>query len=114
VYRACRPASLAGVPAERPQCSGDLVESVERGDSVGTARRLHNRLQSAAESLSPWIERLKTEFARSDCLGSQMSGSGTSYFGVCRDARHARRVAARLAARRLGRTMALRTCAKNE
>jgi 4-diphosphocytidyl-2-C-methyl-D-erythritol kinase len=122
VYRACR-------PAERPQCSARLVEAVRRGDSVDTARRLHNRLQPAAESLSDWIERLKAEFTRSDCLGSQMSGSGTSYFGVCRDARHARRTAARLASRGLGRTMALRslglrdlgpaglvpqTCAKNE
>jgi 4-diphosphocytidyl-2-C-methyl-D-erythritol kinase len=31
-----------------------------------------------------------------------MSGSGTSYFGICRSARHARRVAARLQARNIG------------
>jgi 4-diphosphocytidyl-2-C-methyl-D-erythritol kinase len=107
VYRACR-------PAERPRCSAEIAAAWRRGDPVDTARQLHNRLQPAAESLSDWIERLKGEFTHSDCLGSQMSGSGTSYFGICRDARHARRVAARLAARGLGRTMALRTCAKNE
>jgi 4-diphosphocytidyl-2-C-methyl-D-erythritol kinase len=106
VYRACRPAA-------DPHCSAGLVEALGRGDSTGTARRLHNRLQPAAESLSPWIERLKAEFARCDCLGSQMSGSGTSYFGVCRTARHARRVASRLAARGLGRTLAVRSCAQN-
>jgi 4-diphosphocytidyl-2-C-methyl-D-erythritol kinase len=112
VYRACRPANLAGVPAERPQCSATMAEAVRRGDPAAVARRLHNRLQPAAESLSPWIEQLKTEFARCDCLGSQMSGSGTSYFGVCRDARHARRVAARLGARGLGRAIAVRTTSR--
>ena len=34
---------------------------------------------------------------RQDVLGHQMSGSGSSYFGLCRSARHARRVASRLA-----------------
>jgi 4-diphosphocytidyl-2-C-methyl-D-erythritol kinase len=103
VYRACRPAA-------EPTCSRALVDALGSGNPAATARRLHNRLQPAAEGLSDWIERLKNEFARTDCLGARMSGSGTSYFGVCRNARHARRVAAVLAARRLGRTMALRTC----
>ena len=37
--------------------------------------------------LSPWIGRLQREFSRLDCLGHAMSGSGTSYFAVCRHGR---------------------------
>jgi len=47
----------------------------------------------AAARLTAWIGRLRHEFSRLDCLGHQMSGSGTSYFGLCRHARHARAIA---------------------
>ena len=57
---------------------------------------LYNGLQPAAEMCSPWIVRLRQEFSRLSVLGHQMSGSGTSYFGICRHARHARRLAAHL------------------
>jgi 4-diphosphocytidyl-2-C-methyl-D-erythritol kinase len=73
-----------------------LRGALQQGDAVGVGRNLHNRLQSAAAALSPWIDRLRTTFDRLCCLGHQMSGSGTSYFGICHHARHARRVAARL------------------
>ena len=68
----------------------------ERGDWRRVGRHLHNRLEPAAEKLTPWIDRLRSVFDRLDCLGQQMSGSGTSYYGICRNAGHARRVAARL------------------
>jgi 4-diphosphocytidyl-2-C-methyl-D-erythritol kinase len=42
--------------------------------------------------------------------GHQMSGSGTSYFGICRHARHARRVAATLRARGIAGARATMTC----
>jgi 4-diphosphocytidyl-2-C-methyl-D-erythritol kinase len=104
VYRACR-------PAERAQSVGPLIDSLRRGWRARAAAALHNRLQAAAETLSPWITRLEREFSRLDCLGHRMSGSGTSYFGVCRSARHARRVAARLTARGVGQVYAVEgTC----
>ena len=59
---------------------------------------LFNRLQPAAEGLCPWIERLADAFAETDCPGHVMSGSGSSYFGLCRHARHARQIAGRLEA----------------
>ncbi len=70
---------------------------------------IYNRLEEAAETISPWIARLRRELATDDCLASQMSGSGSAYFGICRHARHARRVARRLAARGLGRVYAAST-----
>jgi 4-diphosphocytidyl-2-C-methyl-D-erythritol kinase len=96
VYKSCRPSAA-------PQAVEPLLDALWRGDVGEVGRQMHNALVPAAMSLSPWIERLAGEFARMDCLGSQMSGSGTSYFGICRSTLHSQAVAARLRARRLGR-----------
>jgi 4-diphosphocytidyl-2-C-methyl-D-erythritol kinase len=79
------------------------------GDRVQVGRLLFNRLQEAAERLSPWIERLRDAFGQLDCLGHQMSGSGTSYLGLCHHASHARGVAARLRAAGWGGVFAATT-----
>jgi 4-diphosphocytidyl-2-C-methyl-D-erythritol kinase len=99
VYRHCR--------AAEPPCRAEpLVDALCRGRLAQAGKHLLNRLQPPAETLSPWIARLRDEFARVDCLGHQMSGSGTSYFGLMRSARHARRIAATLRARNLGQVFA--------
>jgi 4-diphosphocytidyl-2-C-methyl-D-erythritol kinase len=103
VYRACVP----GRPARE---AGPLAAALVRGELSGTGRCLFNRLEVAATMLSPWIGRLRAEFERTDCVGHQMSGSGTCYFGLCRHATHARRVARRLQARGLGVALAVRGC----
>lgn len=91
VYAACRPAAAA-CRVER------LARALARGDAAGVARQLHNRLQEAARGLSPWVDRLQRGFERLGCLGHQMSGSGTSYFGLFRHSRQARRAASLLRA----------------
>jgi 4-diphosphocytidyl-2-C-methyl-D-erythritol kinase len=103
VYRACTPAS----PARdvRP-----LVEALARGDLERAGRRLANRLEPAAATLSPWIGRLRAEFDKTDCVGHLMSGSGSCYFGLCRHAHHARRLAQRMQARGVGVALAVRGC----
>lgn len=63
---------------------------------------LCNDLQAAAEELTPWIGKVKQVFARLDLAGHQMSGSGTAYFGICRSAKHARRIAGYLRNQNLG------------
>lgn len=104
VYRACRPAA-------QPRSATALVASLRAGRLDQAARWFHNALQGAAEQLSPWIVRLKSEFSRLDCLGHRMSGSGTSYFALARHFRHAQRLAAQLQARGLGRVYVVRgTC----
>ncbi len=95
VYKVCRPAS-------RVRRLEPLLKSLVRGNLAAAGRLLFNRLEAAAESLSPWIARLRRAFAETDCLGHQMSGSGTCYFGLYRHARHARRVARRLQANGVG------------
>jgi len=103
VYAACQ-------PARRPRSVLPLVEALSQGDRERVGRLLFNRLQPAAERLTPWIERLRSAFAKEGCLGHGMSGSGTSYFGLCRHARHARRVARRLQANGVGSVFAVRSC----
>lgn len=104
VYRGCRPSS-------EPRHVAGMVDSLRKGLLAAAAARLHNALQAAAERLSPWICRLSAEFGRLDFVGHRMSGSGTSYFGLCRHARHARRLAAVLRARGVGRVYAVQgTC----
>lgn len=104
VYRACR-------ASQPPRRVSGLVDALQKGIICRAAGCLHNALQAAAESLSPWIARLSKEFAELDFLGHRMSGSGTSYFGLCRHARHAWRLAAYLRARGVGRVYAVQgTC----
>jgi 4-diphosphocytidyl-2-C-methyl-D-erythritol kinase len=101
VYQACR-------PAEQPRSVASLVDALRRGRVDRIGRLLHNRLQQAAAGLSPWVARLEQEFSSLDVCGARMSGSGTSWFGLCRDARHARRVASRLRARNVAEVFAVR------
>jgi 4-diphosphocytidyl-2-C-methyl-D-erythritol kinase len=103
VYGVCR-------PTERAVHVAPLVQALRQGDARRAGRLLLNRLQGAAESLSPWMEKLREIFAGQDFLGHGMSGSGTSYFGLCRHARHARRSAQRLQAIGIGNVFAVQSC----
>jgi 4-diphosphocytidyl-2-C-methyl-D-erythritol kinase len=84
------------------------VDIVTAAAAFGTSgilkagRWMFNRLQPAAAAVSPWVERLRTAFGRLDFLGHQLSGSGSAYFGVCRHAQHARRLATILRKQQLG------------
>jgi 4-diphosphocytidyl-2-C-methyl-D-erythritol kinase len=100
VYRHC-------LPAERPRQLKPLADALARGWLARAGGLFYNALQPAAEMLSPWIGRLKQEFARWDFVGHAMTGSGTGYFGLCRHARHARRLAAHLRSRGVGRVYAV-------
>ncbi|MHC4405631.1 MAG: 4-(cytidine 5'-diphospho)-2-C-methyl-D-erythritol kinase [Planctomycetota bacterium] len=100
VYRACHPAA-------RARHAAPLLSALVQGNLAVAGRLLFNRLEPAAQRLSPWICRLRRALARTDCLGHQMSGSGTCYFGLCRNARHARRMARCLRALGLGIALAV-------
>ena len=87
-----------------------LARALRQGNLFGLDQWICNRLQAAAYALSPWIGRLRAEFAALDFLGHQLSGSGTAYFGVCRHAQHARRLASILKTRQLGLVYVTRSC----
>ena len=103
VYGVCR-------AAESPHSVQPLLHAIHQGNARQAGRLLFNRLQGAAEQLSPWIAKLSHTFAQEVCLGHGMSGSGTAYFGLFPSAACARRVARRLLARKLGSVVAVRNC----
>ena len=71
---------------------------------------MHNRLQAAASLLSPCVDKLRRVFAEFDFVAHQLTGSGSAYFGICRHAAHARRLASILRTRQLGFVYATRSC----
>lgn len=95
VFKHCRPSST-------PWSARDLADAWARSDLNRTASYFHNTLQEPAERLNSEVVTLKAWFARQPFVGHMMSGSGTSYFGLCRSRRQAMQLASRLGAIRLG------------
>lgn len=95
VYRHCHPAAIDWSAA-------DLAQRLFAGRLQQAAGLFHNSLQEPAERLNREVTRLKAAFARQPFAGHLMSGSGSSYFGLCRSRRQAGQLASRLAATRLG------------
>ena len=74
--------------SERKTWSGSLTQST-----------IFNRLQPVASKMSEWIDRIAQQFDLPGCIAHQMSGSGSSYFGIFADHKSARIAALKLAAR---------------
>lgn len=89
VFRQCRPAAST-------RSARSLVDSLIAGRLSLAGERLHNALQPPAEQLNPDVVRLRRAFSRLPFLGHQMSGSGTSYFGLCSQLNQARAFAAQI------------------
>jgi 4-diphosphocytidyl-2-C-methyl-D-erythritol kinase len=89
------------VPAD-PRRVDRLLMGLQTGSAERSSAGWFNRLQAAAFETAPELELVRKEFARLDVGVHQLSGSGSGYFGVCRNVRHAQRVASSLRARRVG------------
>jgi 4-diphosphocytidyl-2-C-methyl-D-erythritol kinase len=63
------------------------------GNVEELGRWLHNRLQPVAERLCPEVDALYARLAELGPAGQLMSGSGTTVFALCHDAREAHRLA---------------------
>ncbi len=88
----------------------EFCRSFLSGQVTTWAQIIHNSLQAAASRLTSWINRLETAFEQLNFIGHQLSGSGSAYFGVCRHAQQARRLATILRTRQLGIVYATRSC----
>ncbi len=95
VFQNCR-------PQEERRSVEALATMLAKGDLGQAGQQLHNRLLEPALRLNEDVNRLRRTFAKLPVLGHMMSGSGTSYFGICAHRKHARTVAARLHATRIG------------
>lgn len=89
VFRQCRPAAS-------PRSAQPLVDALRSGHLSLVSQHFHNALQSPAEQLNSDVVRLRQTFARLPFLGHQMSGSGTSYFGLCSQLDQAQALAAQV------------------
>ena len=87
-----------------------LVTNLYLGGWYEVGMWMHNRLQAAASLLLPCVEKLSRAFGEFDFVAHQLTGSGSAYFGICRHAAHARRLASILRTRQLGLVYATRSC----
>jgi 4-diphosphocytidyl-2-C-methyl-D-erythritol kinase len=96
----CPPVGLAtagvyqGVQVPDKPVSGEAMrQAFEAGDVAGIGQNLHNRLQDVAERLCPAVADIRRRVEALGPAGHRMSGSGTSYFALCRNADEARHFA---------------------
>jgi 4-diphosphocytidyl-2-C-methyl-D-erythritol kinase len=92
-------------PPERPRPIGPVVEALASGEPGALGRSLFNRLQPVAETLAPALQRVRDALASlgPSLDGHLMSGSGSAYFGLCRDQGAAHAAARTLKTLGLGR-----------
>ncbi len=109
VYRA-HAALTAADGAARENSAQNLLSTARSGCWGNLRRWMTNRLQAAAAVISPWVEEARVVFARLDCVGHQLSGSGSAYFGICRHAHHAQRLAGILRSQGLGFVYTTSSC----
>jgi 4-diphosphocytidyl-2-C-methyl-D-erythritol kinase len=95
VYRRC------AVPVQ-PTNVGLLSAALQSGKLVEVGQKLFNRLQEVAEMMSPQVSALRRTCERLGVVGHALSGSGTSYFAICRSAAQARHLAGQLRADQIG------------
>jgi 4-diphosphocytidyl-2-C-methyl-D-erythritol kinase len=74
-------------PPERPRPIGPILEAVRDGSPAEVGRNLFNRLEPVALGLKPELARIQEALVKLGPLvvGPLMSGSGSAYFGLCRD-----------------------------
>ncbi|MBN1854778.1 MAG: 4-(cytidine 5'-diphospho)-2-C-methyl-D-erythritol kinase [Pirellulales bacterium] len=97
------PSTISSDPATRSRRITDAVSALIAGKLSDLGQLLFNRLEYPARNLTDWIDRLAYAFGKYvDVAGHAMTGSGTAYFGICRNARHAHRTAAILQGHRMG------------
>ena len=92
------------------QSLSPFLKALETGSFTGLARNFHNRLLTPAMELCPEVARIREVFQKLPVLGHTLSGSGTSYFGLCSGRTQAWHLAGRLRALGLGRIMVAQTC----
>jgi 4-diphosphocytidyl-2-C-methyl-D-erythritol kinase len=102
--------ALPRVADRGPNSLAQVVASLTGGSWSGLRSGMFNRLQETAASIAPWVAKICDVFNRCDFLAHQLSGSGSAYFGVCRHAQHARRLATVLRSRQLGLVYTTRSC----
>lgn len=72
-------------PEPRDSRIRDKVSYIEEGDLEGLARNMENMMEGLVFALHPELAKLKEDMVRMGALGSLMSGSGSTVFGIFDD-----------------------------
>lgn len=81
-----------------PSAALDSIPTTALGDELRQGKLFFNRLESVVFSAFPELQHLRERMAREPFLATQLSGSGSTIFGVCGSALDAERIAGRLCA----------------
>jgi 4-diphosphocytidyl-2-C-methyl-D-erythritol kinase len=73
-----------------------LIAELQKGDLVRIGQSFFNRLEIPAQVVWHPFQQFQHELEKFDCLTVRMSGSGTAFYGLCRNIRHATCVAGQL------------------
>jgi 4-diphosphocytidyl-2-C-methyl-D-erythritol kinase len=84
----------------RPDTAG-AIRALATGNWEALAQSLGNALEPALAASHPDLERAKTLLATGGALGTAMTGSGPTAFGIARDRDHARAIAREVSKRLL-------------
>ncbi|HZK56742.1 MAG TPA: 4-(cytidine 5'-diphospho)-2-C-methyl-D-erythritol kinase [Clostridia bacterium] len=68
----------------------DLIDAIEKGNIYGMLNNMENVLESVTETKYPVITEIKRKMIEYNCLGSKMSGSGPTVFGICKNYKRAK------------------------
>lgn len=82
-----------GLPPAEEVSSAVMTMALGAGDAEEVASLLHNDLEPAVFKLRPELEKKKELMVEAGALGSSVSGSGPTIFGLASDEDHARDVA---------------------
>ena len=72
--------------------SGPMVKAIFNKDVAQIAQQLHNDLERVVLPAHPQVLQLRETFASTGVLGTMMSGSGPSVFGLCESKQQAEQV----------------------
>ena len=79
-----------------------MLTAFQTGDQDSIANSLHNRLLEPALAQLPVLNELSGHLAELNMLGYQMTGSGSTFFVLCRHQNQAKKLASRLRQMKLG------------
>ena len=69
---------------DRPDTEG-LIDAIKKGSIYGILDNMGNVLETVTEVKHPIITEIKRKMMEYNCLGSRMSGSGPTVFGICKN-----------------------------
>jgi 4-diphosphocytidyl-2-C-methyl-D-erythritol kinase len=92
-------ATHQGASVDDRVAADNILGACASGRAPEIGKWLYNRLVDSALRLQPELQQLQAELLALGLAGVQMTGSGSTFYLICRHARHARKIAEQLSHR---------------